>query len=95
LPRAIGSNYLVDDAFNGVCLDVSFKTDFILRQLFPDLEPLSIYYRDADSWLYNAPPSKRPRNIRRFLTNWLRKEAKALLRESRRDYESRRAAANS
>jgi hypothetical protein len=86
---------VVDDAFNGVCLDVSFKTDFILRQLFPDLEPLSIYYRDMDAYLYTAPPSKRPKNVKRFCCNWLRKEAKALARESRRDFESRRAAANS
>ena len=83
------------DAYKGRCLDVSFETDFALRQLFPDLEPLNIYYRDADAWIWNAPSSRRPKNVRRFLTNWLRKEAKVLQRESRKDAELRRAVANS
>ena len=83
------------DAYTGRCLSVSYETDFVLRQLFPELEPLAPYYRDMDAWLYNAPRSKRPRNIRRFATNWLRKEAKAFLRESLKELESRRAAANS
>jgi hypothetical protein len=61
------------DAYRGAVLDVSLETDALLRKLYPEVDRQSAY-RDADGWLVTCPRSRWPRNTRRFLINWLKRE---------------------
>jgi hypothetical protein len=80
---------LFPDAYNGRTLDVSAETDSILRELFPECDLPGIY-RLCDAWILTCAPSRRPRNLKRFLVNWCKKEAAQVRREHKRDIEVRR-----
>jgi hypothetical protein len=63
---------LFEDAWSGRQLIVSMETHELLAELFPEVDRPSTY-RDADSWLVTCSPSRRPRNVKRFLLNWFRR----------------------
>lgn len=71
-------------AYSGKLLDVTMETDALLEMWFPEIDRQS-EFREIDSWLYYAPPRKRPRNIRRFLRNWFAKEKHRMEREALRE----------
>ena len=71
-------------SYSGNLLDVTWETDALLAGWFPEVDRQS-EYREIDSWLYHAPPRKRPKNIRRFLRNWFAKEKHRLEREALRE----------
>ena len=62
-------------AYRGEVLEIDEETNSILAFLFPEVDRPSAY-RDADAYLWAAPKSKRPRNHRRFIVNWLRRAKK-------------------
>lgn len=61
--------------YHGEILEVDEMTHAVLRKLFPEVD-LQSAYRDADAWIFAAPKSKRPRNHRRFIVNWMRRAKK-------------------
>ena len=71
-------------AYSGKCLDVTMATDALLEAWFPEINRQS-EFREIDSWLYHAPPRKRPKNIRRFLRNWFSKAKRQAEREALRE----------
>jgi hypothetical protein len=64
---------LFEDAWSGRQLIVSMETHELLAELFPEVDRPSTY-RDADSWLLTCAPSRRPRNVKRFLVTWFRRQ---------------------
>jgi hypothetical protein len=64
---------LFEDAYSGRQLIVSRATHELLAELFPEVDRPSTY-RDADSWLVTCAPSRRPRNVKRFLVTWFRRQ---------------------
>jgi hypothetical protein len=68
-------------AYSGEVLTVSCETDGRIATLFPELDRPSMY-RDADSWLLTCPKSRWPRNRRRFLLTWARREKTRALKAS-------------
>jgi hypothetical protein len=48
------------------------ETHELLAELFPEVDRPS-EYREADAWLLCCAPSRRPRNVRRFLFNWFKR----------------------
>jgi hypothetical protein len=64
---------LFEDVYVGYALRVSPETDAMIGKLFGRLDRRSMY-RAADSYLIDCPPSRKPKNYRRFLINWARKE---------------------
>jgi len=77
------------DAYVGRQLTVCDATHIEICELFPEVDVYPTY-RDADSWLLACPARKRPKNVKRFLLNWFRKEKRALARENRKQDEVRR-----
>jgi hypothetical protein len=67
-------------SYTGRLLDVTLETDAALGEWFPEVDRRSCY-READAWLWSAPPSRRPKNVRRFLRTWFAKEKRAMERE--------------
>ena len=63
------------NVYRGEVLEVDELTHAALRKLFPEVD-LQSAYRDADAWIFAAPKSKRPRNHRRFIVNWMRRAKK-------------------
>lgn len=75
----------------GTGFRVSWTLDDEMRELFPEIENRTSIYRDADRWLYETPKSRWPKkNWRRFMTTWLKREKKRVLREWAKDAELRR-----
>ena len=72
-----------DDPYQGLQLSVSAKTDAEIRFLYPELDVHGIY-RDADSWLLTCAPKRRPKNVKRFLVNWMKRERQKSEREGRK-----------
>ena len=70
---------LFGDAWSGRYLDVSHETHEFLAEHFPEVD-LASAYREADAWLFHMPAKRRPRNLKRFLVNWLKKEKKFVAR---------------
>jgi hypothetical protein len=60
------------NVYHGEILEVDELTHGALRRLFPEVD-LQSEYRNADAWIFAAPKSKRPRNHRSFIVNWMRK----------------------
>ena len=58
-------------AYSGQALEVSLSTHNQAKELFPDLDLVSCY-KSADSWLVTHP-NRRPRDVKRFMFNWLRR----------------------
>jgi hypothetical protein len=56
-------------AYHGEILVVDAEMNSALAHLFPEVDRPS-EYRSADAWLMVAPPSRRPRNMKRFLVRW-------------------------
>ena len=69
------------DAYSGEALTVSLSTDAVLRRLFPEVDRPSAY-READAWLLTCPKSHKPRNCKRFMLNWFKREKTRTLRAS-------------
>jgi hypothetical protein len=67
-------------AYSGRLLEVTWETDKLLRDCFPEVDETDCY-READAWLWSAPLSRRPKNVRRFLRTWFVKEKRAMERE--------------
>jgi hypothetical protein len=57
--------------YHGEFLEIDEPTHISLRGLFPEVD-LQSAYRDADAWIFAAAKSRRPRNHRRFIVNWLK-----------------------
>lgn len=72
------------NAFSGSCLDVSLETDQVLRESYSQLD-LDVIYRDVNAYLWHCAPSRRPKNVRRFLINWCRKDARQKARQAKMD----------
>ena len=77
---------LFEDAYRGRILGVSAETHAVLRELFPEVDTHGTY-RDADSWLVTCAPKRRPKNCKRFLVNWFKRERQKMARESRKQDE--------
>lgn len=71
--NSVADQRLFADAWSGRQLIVSMETHDLLAELFPEVDRPSSY-RDADSWLLTCAPSRRPRNVRRFLVSWFRRQ---------------------
>lgn len=68
-------------AFRGELLEVSQETYARLKQWFPEVD-LPSCFRDADAWLWQAPTRRKPRNVRRFLVNWVKRAKVCTLRNA-------------
>jgi len=78
-------------AYSGRMLQVTLQTDSLLAELFPEVDRQS-QFREADAWLWSAPPSRRPKNVRRFLRTWFVKAKRAQERQDAKDAAIRREA---
>lgn len=58
--------------YHGELLEVDELLHMAMRRLFPEVD-LPSAYRDMDAWILQAPKSKRPRDQRKFVINWLRR----------------------
>jgi hypothetical protein len=76
-------------SYSGRLLEVTAECDARMAEWFPEVDRQS-EYREIDSWLYHAPPRKRPKNIRRFLRNWFLKTKRAQARQAMKDEDIRR-----
>ena len=72
---------LFADAYSGEVLSVSYTTDAIIRQSFPHID-VQACYKAADAYLLDCPKSRWPRNRRRFLINWAKREQACTLRNA-------------
>ena len=71
-------------AYQGRFLEVTWDTDAVLAAWYPEVDRRSVY-NDADSWLWAAPPRRRPKNVRRFLRTWMLREKRAQERQAMKD----------
>ena len=60
------------NVYHGEILEVDELLHAAMRRLFPEVD-LPSAYRDMDAWIVQAPKSKRPKNQRKFVINWLRR----------------------
>lgn len=68
--------------YRGQVLEVDELLHIAMKNLFPELD-LPSAYRDMDAWILQAPKSKRPRDQRKFVINWLRRNKR---RENAAEY---------
>jgi hypothetical protein len=64
---------LFEDVYVGYAMSVSPETDAVIGKLFPRLSRRDVY-RAADAYLIDCPPSRKPKNYRKFLINWAKRE---------------------
>jgi len=58
--------------YRGEVLEVDELLHWAMQRLIPEVD-LPSSYRDMDAWILQAPKSKRPRDQRKFIINWLRR----------------------
>ena len=87
--KTVTMNLFEMDAYVGRELTVSDATHIEICELFPEVDVYPTY-RDADSWLLACPARKRPKNVKRFLLNWFRKEKRAIRRQHEKEDAVRR-----
>jgi hypothetical protein len=83
------TNLFEMNAYEGRELRVSDATHIEICELFPEIDVYPTY-RDAESWINTCSPRRRPKNIKRFLMSWFRKEKRVLQRERRKQIEINR-----
>lgn len=63
---------LFGDAYAGTYLAIAQTTDAFIARVYPECDRQS-EYREMESWLSHCAPSKRPKNVRRFVLTWMKR----------------------